>query len=118
VREDTRAKEYASVLRELRNEKEGIVMNRSVSKLFAIGLLGTAPLLVAACAAPPTDMSMIESQVKTDLAQVGINGVDVGSLSLKQLQEIKLVTGGAGDRQNQQQQINAIIGRAPGSQSG
>ncbi|PZQ49276.1 MAG: hypothetical protein DI556_12050 [Rhodovulum sulfidophilum] len=92
-------------------------MERSVTRMIALGLVAAAPLLAAACAAPPTNMSAIEAEVNTDLAQAGINGVDVTTLTLKQLQEIKLVTGSGGDRQEVQNQINAILGRAPGSQS-
>ena len=93
-------------------------MNRSISKWVGLALLGAVPLLTAACAAPPTDVAAIEQEVRTDLAQNGINGVDTSVLTLKQLQEIKLITGSSADRQTKQNQIDALLGRAPGSQSG
>ena len=92
-------------------------MKSSVMKSATIALLLGAPLLTAACAAPPTDVSAIEREVQTDLAQNGINGVDTSTLTLKQLQEIKLITGSQADRQTKQNQINALLGRAPGSQA-
>lgn len=91
-------------------------MKSTAIKFLTIGLLMGAPLLTTACAAPPTDVSAIEAQVQTDLAQIGINGVDTSTLTLKQLQEIKLITGGPEDRQTKQNKINALLGRAPGSQ--
>ncbi len=92
-------------------------MKRSIVKSATIALLLGSPLLVAACAAPPTDVAAIETEVQTDLAQNGINGVDTSTLTLKQLQEIKLITGGQADRQTKQNQIDALLGRAPGSQA-
>lgn len=92
-------------------------MKRSLTKSATFGLLLAAPLLVAACVAPPTDMTAVEQEVRTDLAQNGINGVDVTTLTLKQLQEIKLATGGAGSRADKQNRIMAIVNRAPGSQA-
>ncbi|MFQ8430336.1 hypothetical protein [Amaricoccus sp. W119] len=82
-----------------------------------MALVVAAPLAIAACAAPPTDMSRVEAEVNTDLAQNGISGVDVTTLTLKQLQEIKLVAGSPADRASKQNQISAIINRAPGSQA-
>ncbi|TPE50755.1 hypothetical protein [Amaricoccus solimangrovi] len=93
-------------------------MKRTANKLVAMGLLLAAPLVTVACAAPPTDVSAIEKEVQTDLAQIGINGVDTSTLTVKQLQEIKLIAGQQTDRQSKQNQINALLGRAPGSQAG
>lgn len=93
-------------------------MQSSMMKSAVTALLLGSPFVVAACAAPPTDVSAIEQEVQTDLAQNGINGVDTSTLTLKQLQEIKLITGGGADRQTKQNQIDALLGRAPGSQSG
>lgn len=92
-------------------------MTRSVNRMAAMAFAIAAPLAIAACATPPTDMSRVESEVQTDLAQNGISGVDVSTLTLKQLQEIKLVAGSATDRASKQNQIQAIINRAPGSQA-
>lgn len=92
-------------------------MKSTAVRFLTIGLLMGAPLLTAACAAPPTDVAAIEQEVRTDLAQLGINGVDTSTLTLKQLQEIKLIAGGPEDRQVKANKIDALIGRAPGSQS-
>ncbi|WP_299134845.1 hypothetical protein [uncultured Amaricoccus sp.] len=89
-------------------------MKRSFIPLFVAASMATAPVVAFA---QMTDISRVESEVTSDLALVGINDIDVSMLTLKQLQEIKLVAGGQSGMTDKQRQIRAIIDRAPGSQS-
>lgn len=91
-------------------------MKRSFITLVTAAVLAAAPLASVGYA-QNTDINVIEDQVNADLAQNGINGIDTSTLTLKQLQEIKLITGSGGDRQDMQRQIEAVLGRAPDSQS-
>ncbi len=89
-------------------------MKRTCIPLLFAATVAIAPV---AALAQMTDFVAVESEVISDLAQVGINDVDVSMLTLKQLQEIKLVAGSQSNAADKKLQIETIVNRAPGSQS-
>ncbi len=89
-------------------------MKSSFVPLLFAATLATAPVVAFA---QMTDMDRVESEVTSDLALVGINDIDVSMLTLKQLQEIKLVAGGQAGMSDKQRLIRAIVDRKPGSQA-
>lgn len=89
-------------------------MKRTYVPLLFAAVMAITP---AVALAQMTDFSAVESEVTSDLAQVGINDIDVTMLTLKQLQEIKLVTGSQSNAADKRLQIETIVNRAPGSQA-
>lgn len=92
-------------------------MKRSLTAFVTASLLAVSPIAATGAFAQMTDIKMIEDSVAGDLAQIGVNDVDVSSLTLKQLQEIKLVVASGDGVTNKQRQVQAIVDRVPGSQA-
>lgn len=74
-------------------------------------------MVATSALAQMTDMNAVENEVTADLSQVGISDIDVTMLTLKQLQEIKLVAASQSNEADKKMQIQAIVDREPGSQA-
>lgn len=92
-------------------------MKRSITAAMTAAVLAISPMAATGAFAQMTDMSMIENQVTGDLAKIGVNDVDVSSLTLKQLQEISLVIASGDGVTQKQNLVKAIVERDPLSQA-
>lgn len=88
-------------------------MKRSYIAIVSATMLALSPLASTMTFAQMTDYEAIETQVTGDLAQIGVNDVDVSSLTLRQLQEIKLVAGGSQSSADKKRLVDAIVAKAP-----
>lgn len=86
-------------------------MNRLIAAVAIATAISTSPLLAQTETSMAESLSMLELAAQRELTQIGVTDVDVMSLSLNQLAQIRSVMGSSDYSENDKtSQIKQIVG--------